>query len=224
MLDIKLIRNEPEGIRAQLRRRGGRAEAVLDTLLSLDERRRALIVQVEEKRSLRNAVSEEIAAAKKTGTDASDQIAAMRDVGDEIKTLEAGLKAVEDELERELLQVPNLADPSAPDGGEEDSVVLHTWGAPRAFAFAPRDHLDLGTALDMIDMERGGKVRGAGSPISRAISCSSSSRSSSSRCRSWWAKASGRWCRRCWCATRPCTARASSPPTCNKCTESRPTH
>ena len=161
MLDIKLIRNDPEGIRAQLRRRGERAEAILDTLLSLDERRRALIVQVEEKRSLRNSVSEEIAAAKKAGADASDRIAAMRDVGASIKSLETDLKAVEDELERELLQVPNLADPSAPDGGEEDSVVLHTWGTPRVFAFEPRDHLDLGTALDVIDMERGGKVSGS---------------------------------------------------------------
>ncbi len=161
MLDIKLIRSDPEGIRAQLRRRGERTEAVLDTLLSLDERRREFIVQVEEKRSLRNAVSEEIAAAKKAGTDASIRIAAMRDVGASIKALEADLKAVEDELESELLQVPNLADPSAPDGGEEDSVVLHTWGAPRAFDFEPRDHLDLGTALDVIDMERGGKVSGS---------------------------------------------------------------
>src|SRR5680860_1878399 len=128
MLDIKLIRNDPEGTRAQLRRRGGHAEAVLDTLLALDERRRGLIVQVEEQRGLRNTVSGEIAAAKKAGLDAADRIAAMRKVGSSIKTLEADLKAVEEELEQELLQVPNFADPSAPEGGEEDSVVLHSWG------------------------------------------------------------------------------------------------
>ncbi len=161
MLDIKLIRNDPEGTRTQLRRRGGKAEEALDTLLSLDERRRELIVQVEEKRSRRNTVSEEIAVAKKAGEDASHRIAAMREVGESIKALEADLKTVEEELERELLQVPNLADPSAPDGGEDDSVVLHSWGEPRVFDFEPRDHLDLGTALDVVDMERGGKVSGS---------------------------------------------------------------
>lgn len=161
MLDIKLIRNDPEGTRAQLHRRGEHAEAALDTLLSLDERRRELIVQVEEKRSLRNTVSEEIAAAKKAGADTSDRIAAMRAVGDSIKALEADLKVVEGELESELLRVPNLADESAPDGGEEDSVVLYRRGEPRVFDFEPRDHLDLGTALDVIDMERGGKVSGS---------------------------------------------------------------
>jgi seryl-tRNA synthetase len=161
MLDIKLIRNDPEGTRARLRRRGGHAQAVLDTLLALDERRRELIVQVEEKRNLRNTVSEQIAAAKKSGEDAGEQIASMRDVGAEIKTLEADLKAIEEDLERELLQVPNFADDSAPDGGEEDSVVLHSWGEPRTFEFEPRDHLDLGVGLDMIDMERGGKVSGS---------------------------------------------------------------
>jgi seryl-tRNA synthetase len=116
---------------------------------------------VEEKRKLRNTVSEEIAAAKRAGADAQDKMAAMRRVGDEIKAFEIDLKTADDALEQELLQVPNLADPTAPDGGEDDSVVLHHWGEPRRFAFPPRDHLDLGTALDMIDMERGGKVSGA---------------------------------------------------------------
>ncbi|HZK49479.1 MAG TPA: serine--tRNA ligase, partial [Thermoleophilia bacterium] len=122
---------------------------------------RDLIVHVEEKRGLRNAVSEEIAAAKKAGEDAADRIAAMREVGASIKTLESDLKTAEEALERELLQVPNLADPSAPDGGEESSVVTHNWGTPREFEFEPRDHLDLGTESDMIDMERGGKVAGS---------------------------------------------------------------
>jgi seryl-tRNA synthetase len=160
MLDIKLIRNNAETVRAQLHRRGEKAEAALDTLLALDLRRRELVVQVEEKRKLRNTASAEIAAAKRSGADAEDKIAAMRRVGDEIAALEIELKTADEELEQELLQVPNLADPTAPDGGEDDSVVLHHWGEPRQFTYPPRDHLDLGTALDMIDMERGGKVSG----------------------------------------------------------------
>lgn len=160
MLDIKLIRNNPETVRAQLHRRGEKAEAALDTLLALDLRRRELVVQVEERRKLRNTASAEIAAAKRAGADAEDQIAAMRRVGDEITSLENELKTADEDLEQELLQVPNLADPTAPDGGEDDSVVLHHWGEPRQFTYPPRDHLDLGTALDMIDMERGGRVSG----------------------------------------------------------------
>ncbi len=160
MLDIKMIRSDPEAMRVQLRRRGDQAEGALDRLLDLDRRRRELVVQVEEKRKLRNTVSEEIAAAKKAGADAAEKIAAMRRVGDEIKVLEAELKVADDELETDLLQLPNLADPTAPDGGEDDSQVLYERGTPRAFDFEPRDHLELGGRLDMIDMERGGKVSG----------------------------------------------------------------
>ena len=87
--------------------------------------------QVEEKRGLRNTVSEEIARAKKAGQNADERMAAMREVGGQIKAIEGELKLVEDRLGEELLQVPNLADPTAPEGGEEDSEVVLTWGTPR---------------------------------------------------------------------------------------------
>jgi seryl-tRNA synthetase len=161
VLDIKLIRNDPESVREALRRRGAHAEAALDKLLELDHSRRELVVGVEERRGRRNVVSEEIAQLKRDKQDASGQIAAMRQVGDEIKELEAQLKEVENDLEQELLLVPNLPEPSAPEGGEEDSVVLHTWGAPREFAFTPLDHLDLATPHDLIDMERGARTSGS---------------------------------------------------------------
>ena len=161
MLDIKLIRNDPEFVRAALRRRGAHAEAALDKLLELDRTRRELLVGVEERRSLRNQVSEEIAKLKRDREDASDKIEAMREVGEQIKQIEAQLKDVEAALEEELLQVPNLAEASAPEGGEEDSVVLHTWGVPREFSFTPLDHLDLATPRDMIDMERGARASGS---------------------------------------------------------------
>jgi seryl-tRNA synthetase len=85
----------------------------------------------------------------------------MRTVGEEIKRLEAELKEIEAALEEELLQVPNLPDPTAPAGGEEDSVVLHHWGAPRVFDFTPLDHLDLAAPRDLIDMERGARTSGS---------------------------------------------------------------
>jgi len=161
MLDLKLIRNDPESIRAALHRRGAHAEAALEKLLELDVRRREILVAVEERRGLRNTVSEEIALLKRDKADATGKIEAMREVGEEIKRLEAELKEVEASLEEELLQVPNLPDPSAPDGGEEDSVVLHHWGVPRQFTFAPLDHLDLATPHDLIDMERGARTSGS---------------------------------------------------------------
>jgi len=161
MLDIKLIRSDPDGVRDALRRRGEHAESELDKLLELDRSRRALLVQVEEKRSLRNTVSEQIAVAKRAKEDATEQIEAMRTVGDEIKELDARLKEVEAALEEELLQVPNLPDPSAPSGGEEDSEIMYQWGSPREFAFEPKDHLELALEHDLIDMERGARTSGS---------------------------------------------------------------
>jgi len=161
MLDIKLIRSDPEAVRGALCRRGEKAEAALDTLLELDSRRRELVVQAEERRKLRNTVSEQIARAKKAGEDASEQMTAMRAVGEEIKEIEVDLKLIETALEAELLQVPNLPDPTSPAGGEEQTAVLHRWGQPRSFAFPPRDHLDLGQLHDWIDLERAGKVSGS---------------------------------------------------------------
>ena len=161
MLDIRLIRTEPELVREALRRRGHHAEAALDELLELDRRRREILVGVEERRGRRNAVSEEIARAKRNKEDATATIEAMRLVGDEIKDLEGRLKDVEALLEEELLQVPNLPDPTAPAGGEENSVAMHHWGVPREFAFAPKDHLDLALPYDLIDMERGARTSGS---------------------------------------------------------------
>lgn len=161
MLDLKLIRSHPDQVRAALRRRGPQAEAALDTLLCLDRDRRDLLVQVEEKRNLRNTVSEEVAQLKRRQQDATAQIEAMRAVGEELKGLEARLREIEAALEAELLKVPNLPEPSAPDGGEADSVVLHYWGAPRQFAFPPKDHLDLAAPFDMIDMQRAARTSGS---------------------------------------------------------------
>ena len=161
MLDIKLIRSDPELVRDALSRRGPGAGAALESLLELDRSRREILVKLEERRGLRNTVSDEIAKLKRDGADASTQVAHMREVGDEIKAFESELKQIEASLEEKLLQVPNLADSSAPEGGEEDSVVLHHWGEPRKFGFTPLDHLDLATPRDLIDMERGARTSGS---------------------------------------------------------------
>jgi seryl-tRNA synthetase len=161
MLDIRLIRSDPDLVRTALERRGKSAAESLERLLELDRSRREVLVQLEERRGLRNEASAEIARLKRDKKEAADKIEAMRLVGQEIGDLEARLREDEASLEEVLLQIPNLPDPTAPDGGEEDSVVMHHWGEPRRFSFAPLDHLDLATPRDLIDMERGARTSGS---------------------------------------------------------------
>src|SRR3954468_21437053 len=150
MLDLKLLRREPETVRAALARRGA-ADAV-DELLALDARRRERLPQLEGLRAQRNDASEAIGNAKRSGADASEAIAQMREVGDRIKKLEAEVAEAEAALDEKLATLPNLPDPTAAD---EDDVVKH-WGEPGP---PGRDHVDL---LDgLVDMEAGARVAGS---------------------------------------------------------------
>ncbi len=160
MLDVKMVRSNPDEVRRALARRGD-STASLDEFLVLEEERRRLLTDVESRRAARKRASDDIAVVKKAGGDAEQAIAAMRTLGDAIKEREASLGEVEEQLKTMLLEIPNIPLPDVPDGGEEDSVVLRHVGTPREFDFAVKDHLDLGIALDMIDMERGAKVSGS---------------------------------------------------------------
>ena len=159
MLDLKRIREEPEAARAALARRG--AAEGLDELLELDRRRRALLPRVEEGRARRNSVSDEIAAAKRSGDDAEARIAEMRELGGEIKQLEGELAEVESRRDELAATLPNLAHPDAPDGGEDDAVPVREVGDRPAFDFQVRDHLDLGLDHGWIEMEKAGAASGA---------------------------------------------------------------
>jgi seryl-tRNA synthetase len=150
MLDVKLLRREPDQVRAALARRGS-ADAV-DRLLELDARRRELLPQLEGLRAERNEASEAIGDAKRSGEDASEAIATMRGVGARIKDLEGELATVDGALDERLATLPNLPDPTAAD---EDDVVKE-WGEPRQ---GGKDHVEL---LDgLIDMEAGARVAGS---------------------------------------------------------------
>src|SRR4051795_7200086 len=150
MLDLKLLRREPDQVRAALARRGG--AAAVDELLKLDERRRELLPQLEGLRAQRNEASEAIGQAKRSGDDASEAIAQMREVGAQIKSLEGELTQVEAGFEAKLATLPNLPDPTAAD---EDEVVKQV-GEPQAHG---RDHVELLAGL--IDMEAGARVAGS---------------------------------------------------------------
>jgi seryl-tRNA synthetase len=128
----------------------------------LDEQRRKLLPRIEERRAEQNRVSDEIAEAKRAGDEASDKIAAMRELAGEIKGLEEELARVKDEIDRLLPTLPNLPDPSAPEGEtEEDAEVLKEMGDRPQFDFEPKDHLDLGVELDVIDMESAATASGS---------------------------------------------------------------
>jgi seryl-tRNA synthetase len=161
MLDVKMVRGNPDEVRAALSRRGPEGTASLDEFLAVEAERRRLVTATEQMRATRNTVSDEIAAKKRAGDPADAQIAAMKELGGELKLSEQELAAVEERLNDLLLQIPNLPLADVPEGGEDDSVVLREVGERPVFDFEPRDHLDLGLALGLIDMERAAKASGS---------------------------------------------------------------
>lgn len=161
MLDIRLIRSDPEGVHRAIQRRGG-DPAPLDALLAADERRRALLTDVESLRAERNRVSEEIGKLKQAGGDASEMVAEMRSVGDRIKELEADLREGEGEQERLALEIPNIPDESVPAGTtEEENTIVREWGEPREFDFEPKPHWEIAADLGIVDFERAANIAGA---------------------------------------------------------------
>ncbi len=160
MIDLRLLRAEPEMVRAGLARRGA-AEAV-DELLELDLRRRELLPEIEGGRARRNSASDAIAEAKRSGADADEAIAEMRELSGAIKQMESDLAEVESRRDSLASSLPNLPDPDTPDGmTEDDAVELRKVGDPPHFDFTPRDHLEIGTGSDLIDMESGARVSGS---------------------------------------------------------------
>jgi len=157
VLDLRLIREDPEAVARGLADRGG-AELV-KSVLDLDASRRRLVKESEELKALKNRASEAIGQAKRRGEAPAEEMARMREVGERIKALDTELQRVDAELERVLLQIPNLPDPSVPPGTtEQQNVEVRRWGMPRAFAFTPKPHEELGEALGLLDFARASKL------------------------------------------------------------------
>ena len=162
MHDIKWIRDNPASFDAALKRRGLAPQST--SLLSIDEKRRAAIQKSEQAQARRNAASKEIGDAKKA-KDETRAASLMTEVA-ELKTtmpeLEAATKAADEELETVLAAIPNLPLDEVPDGVDEHgNVQHHVFGAVRNYAFAPKPHDDLGTALRLMDFEAAAKLSGA---------------------------------------------------------------
>jgi seryl-tRNA synthetase len=162
VLDLKRIREDPEGVKAALRRRGPEQDAEIDRVLAADARRRELLAEVEQLKAERNQISEQVSQLKRSGGDAETLIAQSRALGERIAELDDQVRTVEAEQEAALLLVPNLPDADVPDGTtEEENVIVRTWGQPRRFDFPPKPHWEIGEALGIMDFERASKLSGS---------------------------------------------------------------
>ncbi|MGD9571402.1 MAG: serine--tRNA ligase [Thermoleophilia bacterium] len=159
MLDLKLIRSERDRVGANLARRG--ADGPLDALMVADEAARSLRARVEETRAERARLSKEIGTAKRQGIDSGEAEASAKRLGDDLARQEDGLRKIEGKRDELLAGLPNLAEDDAPDGGEDDAVEIRRVGEPPRFDFPPKDHLDIGVAAGIIDMEAAARVSGA---------------------------------------------------------------
>ena len=167
MLDIKLIRENPDLIRKGLADKN--AKDIVDEIVALDEERRSFIAKTEDLKMKKNQVSSQIPAMKKAGQDTSSVFAEMKRVGDEIAMLDGQLREVEEKIEEILRHTPNIAHSSVPVGKTaEENVEVRRW-LPDGFTFENDfkvlDHTELGKKLGLLDFERATKITGSGFPL-----------------------------------------------------------
>ncbi|MCW2801631.1 MAG: serine--tRNA ligase [Aeromicrobium sp.] len=161
MIDPRILRDDPEAVRAAQRRRGEPTE-IVDKLIAADEKRRSSIAAFEAVRGEQNKLGKLIPKAQ--GDEKAELLTRTKALSAQVKDAEAAQTEAADAFELLMKSLPNLASAEAPEGGEDDFVVLDTVGTPRDFTaegFEPRDHLELGQMLGAIDTERGAKVSGA---------------------------------------------------------------
>ncbi len=167
MLDIKLIRENPDAVRKGVLNKN--EKDTVDKVLELDEKRRSLIAQVEDLKARRNTASQQIGQIKKSGGDASAQIIEMKQVGDMIVDIDTQLGEVEEKLHQLLIWIPNLPHESVPVGkSAAENVETRQW-LPEGFSFETDkkflDHIELGKKHGILDFERGAKISGSGFPV-----------------------------------------------------------
>jgi seryl-tRNA synthetase len=168
VIDLKRLRQDPDGSRASLLRRGDPALApLLDEVLELDRIRRELLVRAEAIKAERNAASDEVARRKRAGEPAGELMARLKTSGEEVKVLDARLREVDGALEQRVMTLPNFPMDVLPDGDASANRVVRTWGEPPRFDFVARPHWELGTELGILDLPAGAKLTGSGFPLLR---------------------------------------------------------
>src|SRR5687768_5267563 len=164
MLDARYVADNLDEVRRMLTRRSQGDAALLDGISSLSSKRRELIVKTEGLQAERNAANDGMAQLAKSGDKAAmaQRREELKALSERIKDLESELSAIEAEMQDRLLGIPNVPHPSAPDGeSDEQNPILRTWGEAPKFAFEPKAHWDIGTALGILDLERAAKLSGA---------------------------------------------------------------
>lgn len=169
MIDIKLIREQPDIVKSSLQKRNADCDDIINRILELDTTRRSIISVSEADKAEQNKVSKEIPQIKKSGGDASEIIAQMNALKEKIREADARLKDVEAELDSLMLGLPNMPDDDLAPGGKENNEPVKYFGDPQSFDFEPLNHMDLCTSLNLIDYPRGAKLAGSGFWIYRGL-------------------------------------------------------
>jgi seryl-tRNA synthetase len=163
MLDIKLIRENPEFVKNNLAKRGNPENSkMLAELISIDGEWRLNLTKLNELRHKRKLITAEIAALKKAGKDASGKVEKAKTIDSEITSIQAEVAKAEEKTRDYLMRLPNLLHETVPVGKDEnENVQMRTWGDTPKFSFPVKNHINLGLNLDIIDIERAGKVTGS---------------------------------------------------------------
>ena len=160
MLDIKVLRTEPEKIKEALRKRNNDLD--ITPAIDLDLKRRAILTDVEQKKAQQNEITKKIPAMKKAGENTDAIFAEMKELSNEIKALDEQVREIDEELRSFMLRIPNMPNEKVPVGKDDsENVELRRWGTPREFDFKEKAHWDIGSDLDILDFERGAKISGA---------------------------------------------------------------
>ncbi|HEV8196922.1 MAG TPA: serine--tRNA ligase [Gemmatimonadales bacterium] len=166
MIDVKLLRQDPAGVRAALLRREDESvSAALDEVLALDRLWRDRITETEQLKAQRNAATEEVARRKRAKEPAEELLASLKVSSERVKGLDAEIRELEEKLHLELLRLPNIPHPAIPTGSAAANRIVRDWGRPPAFDFPPKPHWELGERLGILDLTRGSKLSGSGFPV-----------------------------------------------------------
>ena len=162
MLDIKVIRENPDRVKQAMKNRNGDYDEIIDRVLACDEKRRELNSKADTLKAKQNQASKQVPQIKKQGGDVSSILAEMNEIKAEIKGMDAEIAQVEAEQKELILSIPNIPNETVPIGkSDADNVEIRRWGEPKQFDFEPKAHWDIGKDLGILDPETAGKVTGA---------------------------------------------------------------
>ena len=176
MLDIKILRQEPEKIKEALKKRNNSLD--IEPAIKLDQQRRAILTDVEQKKAKQNEISKQIPQMKKAGENTDKIFAEMKELSNEIKIDDEKVRNIDEQLRDFMLKIPNIPNSEVPVGADDsENVEIRKFSEPRKFDFEPKAHWDIGTDLDILDFERGTKIagtrftvyKGLGARLERAV-------------------------------------------------------